>query len=184
MRTLIGAIGYRNLRDHSAAFDVLERLGHHDLGADVVLEDMSYNPIAIVQWLQGEAPATRFDHVILVSAVERGRAPGAVHAYRWDGVLPPDAAVQQAVTEAVTGIIALENTVVIGGYYRVLPAMLTVVEIEPVDHAFGPELSREVAAAIEPACLLVRALTLDGAARAGLPVSPLPERHALRAGGL
>lgn len=182
MPTLIGAIGYRNLRDHSAAFHVLERLSHQGAGAGVFLEDMSYNPIAIVQWLQGEPQDRRFDHVILVSAVERGRAAGAVHAYRWDGVLPPDAAVQQAVTEAVTGIIALENTVVIGGYFRVFPDVLTIIEIEPVDHAFGPELSENVAAAIDPACLLVQALARDGSG--GLPVSPLPQRHALRAGGL
>ncbi len=180
MRTLIGAVGYRNLRDHSAAFEVIDRLD--DLDPSVVVEDTSYNPIALVQWLQGEVPENRFDQVIFISALERGRHPGTLTAYRWDGVLPSDELVQQAVTEAVTGIIALHNTVVIGGYFKVLPSTVVIVEIEPVDHAFGAELSAAVRAAIHPACALVRRLAFELGAIEALPPGPLPERPLLRAG--
>jgi len=182
MRTLIGGVGYRNLRDHSAAFAVIDRLSLEDLGADVLVEDTSYNPIALVQWLEGEPIEARFDQVILVSALERGRPAGALTAYRWDGVLPSDELVQQSVTEAVTGIIALHNTVVIAGYFKVFPEAVAILEIEPVDHAFGPELSAAVSAAIEPACTLVRRLALERGAIAALPPGPLPERPLLRAG--
>ena len=181
MRTLVGAVGYRNLRDHSAPFEIIDRLSSDDLGPDVLVEDTSYNPIAIVQWLEGETPGNRFDRVVLIAAVERFRAPGAITAYRWDGVLPPDDLVQQAVVEAVTGVIALENTVVIAGYFRVLPLAVAIVEIEPVDHAFGPDLSAAVSAAIEPACSLIRRLVRDADTFDTLPVRPMPFRHEARA---
>lgn len=162
MRTLIGGIGYRNLRDHSAAFAVLDRLQHEYLGDDVLVEDTSYNPIALGQWLEGEPPDRRFDRVVFVSAVNReGRRPGDVVAYRWTGTLPPNDLVQQAVTEAVTGIIALDNTLVIGTYFKTLPPSVAVVEIEPRAHEFGSELSPEVAAAVPRACDAIRALIAE-----------------------
>ena len=162
MRTLIGGIGYRNLRDHSVAFAVLDRLEREDLGADVCLEDTSYNPIALGQWLESEPPDQRFDRVVFVSAVSReGRHPGEVTAYRWSGALPPDDEVQQAVTEAVTGIIALDNTLVIGTYFKSFPASVSVVEIEPRAHEFGADLTPEVAAAVPKACDAIRALMAE-----------------------
>ncbi len=155
--TLVGALGYRNLRDHSVAFEVLERLSEADLGPDVVLEDVSYNPIAVVQWLQAQPPDQQFQRVIVVSSIERaGRTPGAVSTYEWDRVVPSDALVQQAVTEAVTGIISLDNALVIAGYFGVLPASVTIVEIEPLEHEFGDQLSAEVARAMKSVVTLVR----------------------------
>ena len=156
MRTLIGAIGYRNLRDHSAAFEVLERLSRARLAPGVVLEDLSYNPIALVQWLQEQAPDAQFDRVILISALQRpGRIPGAFAAYPWDRIVPPDETVQRAITEAITGIISLDNTVAIAGYFRALPADVTIVEIEPAEHAFGAELSAVVERAVDAVTTLL-----------------------------
>ena len=180
MRTLVGAVGYRNLRDHSAAFAVLDGLSGADLDDEVAVEDLSYNPIAIVQWLEGEAPANRFQRVVLIAAAERGRVPGTIDAYRWDGVLPPDDQVQQAVVEAVTGVIALENTVVIAGYFGVLPLAVAILEIEPQDHEFGSELSVAVGAAILPAIELAGTLARDRPAFEALPLRALPARHAAR----
>ena len=180
MRTLVGAVGYRNLRDHSVSFEIIDRLSCDDLGPEVVIEDTSYNPIAVVQWLQGDNPENRFDRVVFVAAIERCRPPAAITAYRWDGVLPSDEAVQAAVVEAVTGVIALENTVVIAGYFHVLPPTVAIVEIEPVDHAFGSEFSASVAAAIEPACALIRRLARDREAFDTLPVQSMPGRHSAR----
>jgi len=195
VRTLIGAVGYRNLRDFSAAFEVIARLegathlcsesergeGGCPLGPDVVIEDTAYNPIAVVQWLQSLEDSERFDRAIFISALERGRTPGMLTAYRWDGGLPPDDQIQQAVTEAVTGIIALENTVVIAGYFKVLPPEVVIIEIEPLDHEFGPELSTPVRAAIAPVVVLVRRLALDPDAIDDIPVASLPLRHAQKA---
>ncbi len=182
MRTLIGTIAYRNLRDHSAPFVVADRLAAAPLPPAVDLEDISYNPIAVVQWLQ-ETGSARFDRVILIAALERaGRAPGAIDAYRWDGVLPSDDLIHQAVTDAVTGIIAIENTVIVTSYFRALPREVAVVEIEPRDHAFGEELSDAVAGAIGPACELVLRLASPGDAFDALPVSALRSRDAMSVG--
>lgn len=156
MRTLIGAIGYRNLRDHSAAFEVLDRLALTEWGQDIVLEDVSYNPIALVQWLEELPPHERFDQAILVSGVQRaGRLPGTFTMYEWDRVLPSGDLIQQAITEAVTGIISLDNTLIIAGYFRALPGV-TVIEIEPAEHAFGFELSPAVERAVDAVCALIR----------------------------
>lgn len=178
MRTLIGAVGYRYLRDHSAAFGVLDRLEQEDLGPDVIVEDTSYNPIALVQWLQDEEH-DGFEQVIFVAAVERdGRTPGRVDAYRWDGTLPSEQLIQQAVADAVTGIISLDNTLVVAGHFNALPAQVAIVEIEPREHEFGTALSPEVAVAVQTAIELVRELaTAPGAfealPRGGLPAAPV-----------
>lgn len=174
MRTLIGAVGYRNLRDHSAAFEVVDRLEGLERDADVMLEDTSYNPIALVQWLDSLEGSERFGRAIFVAAIPRaGRPGGEVTAYRWDGRLPADALVQQAVTEAVTGIINLDNTLTVAGYFKALPPLVAVVEIEPVDHAFGAELSAPVSAAIADVCTAVRRLATRPDAVAALPLRGL-----------
>jgi hydrogenase maturation protease len=181
MRTLIGAVGYRFLRDHSAAFAVLDRLEQSDLGPDVTVEDVSYNPIALVQWLQGEAKDA-FDQVVFVAAAGReGRAAGEVDVYRWDRALPSDELIQQAVTDAVTGIISLDNTIVVAGHFNALPARVAIVDIEPREHEFGTALSPEVAVAVETAIAVVRALASDASAFDALPLAGLPDaRHGVR----
>lgn len=183
MRVLVGIVGYRNLRDFSAPFAILDQLEATPPGPEVLVEDVSYNPIAVVQWLELEPPDARFDRVILVAAVERGRPAGTVTTWRWDGVLPSDADVQQAVAEAVTGIISLENTLVITEYFKALPSEVVVVEIEPRDHAFGAEMSRDVHGAIEPACARVLGLARGREALEALPPLPLPRRDSQGAEG-
>lgn len=183
MRTLIGAVAYRTLRDHSAPFAVLERLERPLASPEVVVEDISYNPIAVVQWLQEQKGHAQFDRVVFVAALERaGRAPGTVSAFRWDGMLPPDDLVQQAVTDAVTGIIAVENTIIVAGYFRALPPEVAVIEIEPRDHAFGFDLSGAVAAAVEPACAIVARLARGHEAFDALPAAPLRTRAEMSVG--
>ncbi|HUE89766.1 MAG TPA: hypothetical protein VMO26_27125 [Vicinamibacterales bacterium] len=167
MRTLVGSIGYRNLRDHSAPFEVLDELARTDLGPDVVIEDISYNPVAVVQWLESLDDAARFSRIVLVASVERaGRAPGVVTVREWDRVLPSDEAIQQAITEAVTGIIALDNTLVIAGYFRALPPHVSIVEIQPLEHSFGAELSAPVRQGVSRAVARIRDLTMTGEATA------------------
>jgi hydrogenase maturation protease len=164
VRTLIAAVGYRDLRDHSAAFKVLEALEPPSLGADVVLEDLSYNPVAVVQWFESLGEHERFDHVVLVGAVERhGRSPGTVMVRRWNRELPAPDLIQQAITEAVTGVIAFDNTLTIAGYFGALPDRVTLVEIQPLEHAFGDVLSPPVAAAVQQAAAAIRMLVAPSA---------------------
>jgi len=181
MGTLVGAIGYRQLRDHSAPFAMLDRLEAENLGADTAVEDVSYNPVALMQWLHGDAKG-QFERAIFIAAVERaGRPPGRVDAYRWDGILPPPELIQQAVADAVTGIISLDNTLVVAGYFKALPRQVAVVEIEPLEHAFGTDLSPEVTAAVETAVDLVRLLATNPVAFDALPRAGIPEAAFYRA---
>jgi hydrogenase maturation protease len=137
---LIGGIGYRNLRDGSVGLHVVERLA--DRAADgIEVEDVSYHPVGLSQNLQ-ERPD--YDRLVFVGAVGRGRSPGTITAYRWDGILPDERETQIRVSEAVTGVISLDNTLVVCGALGGLPDDVRVVEVEPASEDWGEELSPEI----------------------------------------
>jgi len=169
VRVLVAGVGYRNLRDHSIGVAVADRLVDHVWPGDVIVEDLSYNPIAVVQRLEDEPPERRFTRAVVVGAVERSRPAGTVTAYRWDGVLPPDDEIHRAVTEAVTGVIALDNTLVVTRHFGGLPEEVVVVEVEPGIQEFGEELSESVAAVMDPLCDLVITIANDAEAAGRLP---------------
>lgn len=152
MRVLIGGVGYPDLSDHSISWAVVSALEQRPLPAGIVAEDASYNPVAFAQRLDDEPADDRFGHVVLISAITRGRAPGTVSAYRWDRQLPSDEEIQRAVTDAVTGIIYLDNTLVVARHLKALPARVTVIEIEPMLEEFGAPMSQPVASVLETIC--------------------------------
>lgn len=140
LRALIGGIGYRNLRDGSIGLHVIELLAER-AGNGIEVEDVSYHPVGLSQNLQ-ERPD--YDRLVLVGAVGRGRSPGTITAYRWDRVLPNEREIQSRVSEAVTGVISLDNTLVVCGALGGLPDDVRVVEVEPASEDWGEELSPEV----------------------------------------
>ena len=173
-RVIVGGVGYPDLCDYSIGIEIQECLSKRAAPAQVVVEDLSYNPIAIIQRLGDEKDGERFARVVVVSAVRRGtRAAGTVSAYRWDGGMPSDEEIQRAVTDAVTGIIAVDNTLVIARYFGALPDEVVVVEVEPETHEFGASLSAGVAAAFDDACDIVWSCATDDDFVARLPVSAL-----------
>jgi hydrogenase maturation protease len=170
VRTLVGGLGYRNLRDHSLGVAVTDLLAEREWPAGILVEDVSYNPIAVVQRLQDQP----VDRALVVAAIERpGRAPGTIEAYRWDGALPDAERIQAAVAEAVTGVILLDNTLVVGRHFGGLPAEVLVVEVEPAVQEFGDELSPVVAAVFDRVCELVTRLATDPEAANRLPAASL-----------
>jgi hydrogenase maturation protease len=174
VRVIVAGVGYRNLRDHSIGVEVADRLEAASWGDDVVVEDLSYNPIAVVHRLEDEPPEQRFQRAVVVGAVERiGRPPGTVAAYRWDGVLPADGEIQRAVTEAVTGVIALDNTLVVTRHFGALPDEVVVIEVEPAVQEFGDTFSEAVGRQLDRVCELARLLATSGHAVAQLPRAPL-----------
>lgn len=174
MRVIVGGVGYPDLCDYSIGIEIQERLSFRDAPPNVVVEDLSYNPIAIIQRLDDELPTERFGRVIVVSAVKRGDRPaGTITAYRWDGELPDDSEIQRAVTDAVTGIIAVENTLVIARYFGALPDDVAVVEVEPETHEFGAAFSPAVHAVFDRACDIVWSLATEDEAVAALPMGSL-----------
>lgn len=173
-RVLVGGVGYRNLGDHSAAVRIVDELMQRPWPPDVVVEDLSYSPVALVWRLRDEPPERPFDRIILVAAVPRpGRLPATVAAYRWDGVMPPPDDVQRAVTDAVTGVISVDDTVVVTRQFGALPDDVILVEIEPMLHDFGDAVSRPIAGIVDDVIALVTRLAVNPAAAGELPLAPL-----------
>ena len=75
-------------------------------------------------------------------------------------------------TDAVTGVIFLDNTLVVTAWMGALPEETIVIEVEPEVHAFGDEMSPAVAAAYIDAKRLVMHYATDVAAGRALPEMP------------
>jgi hydrogenase maturation protease len=182
-RVLIGGIGYRNLRDHSFGVVLAEALAARQWPPGVCVEDISYNPIAVVQRLQDEPSDGGFELAVIAGALQRpGRRPGTLSVYRWDNVLPAPEDIHEAITEAVTGIISLDNTLVVARHFEALPATVVVVEIEPDAHEFGSALTPAVDAALAAATDVITQLAVEPATAARLPVGSLAASRARHTG--
>ena len=163
-RTLIAGLGYRNLRDMSAGNAVIDALlaSHPHLRPStrepanlqpstfnpqpVEVEDLSYGPMDAIYRLR----AGGFDRLIVVGAVARpGRIPGEVYRRRWRYEPESPELVQARVAEAVTGVISLDNLLVICAHFGALPPEVTVIEVEPEDDGWGEGFSPRVERAIE-----------------------------------
>ncbi|WP_270933185.1 hypothetical protein, partial [Falsiroseomonas oryzae] len=72
--------------------------------------------------------------VVLVGAAAICRRPGAVAAWRWRGGTLPPVAMQDRIYEAVTGVVDLENTLMIGTQFGIWPEPVWSVEADlPAD---------------------------------------------------
>ena len=110
MRTLVGIVGYRNLSDFSIGPHLLPALRETDWEPGVEVEDLSYGPIAVVQNFE-DRPA--YDRMVFVSAVQRDRVRGDVYRRELREPLPSEEEIQARIGEAVTGVIDLDNLLVI-----------------------------------------------------------------------
>jgi hydrogenase maturation protease len=137
---LVAGVGYSHLSDLSFGPQLVERLQAMEWPAEVQIEDLSYGPITVVQWFQDDPG--RFDRAIFAGAMQRGRPPAMVTRYEWDNAQWSPEDVHQRVTEAVTGVVSVENTLVVAGYFGLLPARTSVIEFEPVDVEWGLELGQ------------------------------------------
>jgi Ni,Fe-hydrogenase maturation factor len=157
VRVLIAGVGHPNLRDLSFGQVFLGYLKTLDWPDSIDLENLSFGAIAVLQWFQ-DHPG-KYDKVIFVSAAERSdRKPGTLINYRWEFPPRSEPEVQDCVNEAVTGIISLDNLLVILTHFQVLPADVEVMELEPVDSEIGFECSPEVAVRFEEFTTILRSL--------------------------
>ena len=173
-RVIVSGVGYPDLADYSIGITVIEQLATWSPPENVVVEDLSYNPIAVVQRFQDESGESAFSRAVFVSAVTRpSRAAGTIKSYRWDGTLPGDEDIQRAVTDGVTGIIALSNTLVIARHFGALPEEVVIIEVEPQSNEFGAGLSLAVSGVFGRVCELMKTFAVDDEAVALLPVDSL-----------
>ncbi len=169
MRVLVGGVGYHNLADHSVGPILVERLGALPWPRGVDIRDLSFNHLGFVQESLGDR--LYYDRVVLIGAVPRGGRPGEVRFYRWDFRLPPDAEIQNRVAEAYTGVISLENLLIIGTQFDIWPPDVRVFEVEPAWETYGSRLSPQVEAALPGVIAAVRNEVLAGWAEQWLEVT-------------
>lgn len=163
MKAVIGGVGYRDLSDHSFGPLITDELSRSDLPEGISAHDLSYNPVAVGQWLDAMEAAVRPSRLVLVAAPPRGRRPGAHHVYRWDGRLPDAERVQEAVADAVTGVIHVDNTLIVLAQFGPLPREVFVIEVEPGAEEFGTSFTPAVARKVQVVQELAVSVAVGGA---------------------
>ena len=135
--TLVGIVGYSPVVDAYPLGPLLmQGLEARLTGSGVAVENMTWSPLHIVQRFQDEG-AVRPSRLVLVGAASVSERPGRVRAFRWMGGTLPAQAVQERVYEAVTGIVDVENTLMIGTHFGVWPDETYTVEVEFPADTFG-----------------------------------------------
>ena len=160
-KTLVGGVGYHFMRDLSLGPVLTARLADMEWPAHVAVDaDFSYGPVAIVQRFKSEPDLC--DKIVLFAAIERGRPPGTVTTYRWRGELPAEDEIQARVGEALTGVVSLDNLLVVGEQFAIWPDEVVVVEVEPADTNWGDGFSPTIAGVVDEVLATVRRVALDG----------------------
>lgn len=169
--TLVSGVGYHDLRDFSVGPWLARTLREEAWPEGVSVENLSYNPVAVVHRLQEEEPPFRC--WIVGGAARRGRRPGEVTAYRWDHGLPDDEEVQARVAEAVTGVVGLDNLLVVTEALEAAPERVVVVEVEPGVEELGRSFTPAVREGAEEALDRIRGMVRGEVEPATLPRAPL-----------
>ncbi len=136
--TLVGIVGYTPVLECYPLGPRLMGALEREVGTlpGTRVENLTWSPIHVVQQFQDVgawAPA----RIVLVGAAALCERPGRVRAFRWDGGTLPESVVQARVYEAVTGIVDIENTLMIGEHFGVWPAEVYSVEADLQADAFG-----------------------------------------------
>lgn len=160
-RIFVGTVGYHVLRNHSVGPILLPQLKQINWPSGVDVDELNWGPIAVVQHFQ--ALAQPYDRVIILTAVRReGRQVGDISVFRWEGGLPGEEQIQACVGDAATGVISIDNLLVIGEYFKIWPEELFVVDVEPGPEQAGEELSPEVAEKVPEIFRFIQLLAKEG----------------------
>jgi hydrogenase maturation protease len=151
-RILIAGVGYRNLRDMSLGPVLMDRLSQEPWPHGVEIEDLSYGPVPVMHSLDERH---QYDRMVLVAGVGRHRQPGGVYCYRWGHTPTDPEEVQARIAEALTGVISLDNLLIITTYFGKLPRDVVVIEVEPADEGWGEGFTPEVQTAIPRVIALI-----------------------------
>ena len=152
-RVLIAGVGYCNLRDLSIGPVLIDRLKKEKWPSGVEVEDLSYGPIGVMHNFDDRPP---YDKIIFLAGVNRNRRPGQISCYRWRHGLPDPDEIQARIGEAVTGVISLDNLLIISTYFKKLPEDVVVVEVEPADETWGEGFTKPMEEAIPMIIELIR----------------------------
>ncbi len=150
-KVFIGTVGYHNMGNHSIGPSMLHQLQEIKWKDGIDVDELNWGPIAIVQKFQSLTIA--YDRVILLAAIERpNRKIGDISVFKWEGRLPDAEMIQRCIGDAVTGVISVENLLIIGEHFKIWPDETFIVDVEPGPEQAGPDLTTEMQAVI-PALL-------------------------------
>lgn len=142
-RVLIGIVGYYQfIRAYPLGPELMARLQDEYWPDEISIKEMNWGPIAIVQDFQ--ASAEKYDRVVLVGAVDRGLPTGTLSCRRWAGGSLDALAVQRRVFEAVTGVISLDNLLIIGSHFGVWPETVITVEVQLTESSLSDLVLSEI----------------------------------------
>lgn len=157
-KIFIGTVGYHNMRNHSIGPALLPQLQQMNWKPGVELDELNWGPIAVVQKFQ--SLPTAYDRVILLSALERpGRKIGDINVYHWRGKIPDEEMIQRCIGDAVTGVISVENLLIIGEYFNIWNAETLLIDVEPGPEQAGENFTDEMQEAIPDLVLLLQHLS-------------------------
>ena len=157
-KVFIGTVGYHNLSNHSIGSALMPQLQKMKWAPGIDVDELNWGPIAIVQKFQSFTKA--YDRVILLSAIERpGRKIGDITIFKWEGKLPDDEMIQRCIGDAVTGVISVENLLIIGEYFKIWPTETFFVDVEPGPEQAGENFTEEVQQAIPDLILTLQHLS-------------------------
>ncbi|MEO5770679.1 MAG: hypothetical protein ABIQ29_01280 [Burkholderiaceae bacterium] len=143
MHAIIGIVGYYGfVRGYPLGPELMERLQAQPWPTGVEIREMNWGPVAIVQDFQ--AQADKPERVVLVGALDRGLDAGSVSCRRWAGGALDSAAVQRRMFEAVTGVISLDNLLVIGAQFGIWPEQTFTVEMQWPESGLGDLVLGEI----------------------------------------
>jgi len=146
-KVFIGTVGYHNLRNHSIGPALLPQLQKMNWTEGVDVDELNWGPIAIVQKFQ--SLPTPYGRVLLIAAIERAeRKIGDITVYKWMGKLPDEELIQRCIGDAVTGVISVENLLIIGEYFKIWTGETFVVDVEPGPEEAGEDFTEEMQEAI------------------------------------
>lgn len=160
-KTLIGTVGYHILGNHSMPPMLFHHLQEMTWPDHVKVDELNWGPVAVVQMFEAEQPA--FEKVIILCGIERNdRDIGQIDVFQWLGKLPDEEQIQACVGDAATGVISVENLLVIGEYFKVWKDEVYLVDVEPGPEVAGEAWTPEMKESIPDVISTIKRLALTG----------------------
>ena len=151
-RAVVGGVAHLYQGDLDLGRRAVELLADDDLGPGVVVEELSYGAVAVVQRLQELKP----ELLVLVGAKARGRTPGTVQRREVVPAPRSNEELQGAIADAITGYIDVDLVVDVAQAFDALPPSTVAIEVEPAATEPSERLSAAAEAALPEVLELVR----------------------------
>lgn len=142
-KTFVGTVGYHILGNHSIAPTLLSELQKMDVPPYVKIDELNWGPVAVIQQFQAEE--VPYERVVLLCAIERpDRNIGDITVFQWKGELPDEEQIQACMGDAATGVISVENLLVLGQYWGIWRDEVYLVDVEPGEEIAGEQFTPDM----------------------------------------